>query len=59
MQKPAPVYSVKLLFHPEQDESYVHFQDSAANPFQPDPAGFPRVNAWWLADSISNSSPTV
>jgi pimeloyl-ACP methyl ester carboxylesterase len=50
MQKPPPEYSLKLLFHPELDDSYVHFENSAAHPFQSDPAGFPRVNAWWLAD---------
>ena len=51
MQKPPPVYSVQFLFHPEQDESYVHFEDAVTNPFEPDPVGFPRVNVWWLADS--------
>jgi hypothetical protein len=51
MQKPAPVYSLKLLFHPEDDVDYVHFEDSATNPFQPDPPNFSRVNVWWLAES--------
>ena len=51
MQKPAPAYVADLVFHPEHDTLYVHFENAAAHPFQPDPAGFPRVNAWWLADS--------
>lgn len=51
MQKPAPVYSLDLVFHPEQDNTYVHFENFAAHPFQPNPAGFPRVNVWWLADA--------
>ena len=50
MQKPAPVYSKELVFHPEQDTSYVHFENAAANPFKPNPSSFERVNAWWLAD---------
>lgn len=51
MQKPAPVYSLDLVFHPERDHSYVHFQHADLHPFQPNPAGLPRVNVWWLADS--------
>jgi len=51
MQKPAPVYSLDLVFHPEHDTSYVHFENATAHPFQPNPAGLPRVNSWWLADS--------
>jgi triacylglycerol lipase len=51
MQKPPPVYSIDHVFRPEQDAAYVHFENAAANGFQPDPDGFPRVNAWWLADS--------
>jgi triacylglycerol lipase len=50
MQKPPPVYSVDLVFHPQRDAAYAHLEHAAANPFQPDPAAFPRVNAWWLAD---------
>lgn len=51
MQKPAPVYSLDLVFRPERDNGYVHFENAAAHPFQPNPAGFTRVNVWWLADS--------
>jgi triacylglycerol lipase len=51
MQKPAPVYSLDLVFHPESDKEYKHFENAAGNPFQPAPTGFPRVNAWWLAEA--------
>ena len=51
MQKPAPVYSREFVLHPERDATYVHFENAANTPFQPDPAGFPRVNVWWLAEA--------
>ena len=51
MQKPAPVYSLDLVFHPEHDESYVHFENAKAHPFQSNQPGVSRVNVWWLADS--------
>ena len=52
MQKPAPTYSTDLVFHPERDIGYRHFEGAAQHPFEPDPAnGVPRVNAWWLADA--------
>jgi triacylglycerol lipase len=51
MQKPAPVYSLQFVLHPEQDTAYRHFENAAANPFQPDPENFPRVNVWWLGEA--------
>jgi triacylglycerol lipase len=51
MQKPAPIYSLQLVFHPEQDAAYKHFEHASSNPFQPNPTDFPRVNAWWLAEA--------
>jgi triacylglycerol lipase len=51
MQKPAPVYSLDLVFHPERDSSYGYFENAAAHLFQSNPVGFARVNVWWLADS--------
>jgi hypothetical protein len=51
MQKPAPVYSLDLVLHPEHDTTYRHFEDALANPFQPNPGDFPRVNAWWLGEA--------
>ena len=51
MRKPAPVYSLQLVLHPEQDTAYNHFENAAANPFQPNPRDFPRVNARWLGEA--------
>jgi hypothetical protein len=51
MQKPAPVYSLDLVFHPEHDTAYKHFENATANPFQPNAADLSRVNAWWLAEA--------
>jgi hypothetical protein len=50
MRKDPPNYVLDFVFHPERDQKYLHFQDAALHPFQPDPSGFPRVNVWWLAD---------
>jgi len=51
MQKPPPVYSLDLVLHPEHDTGYIHFEHADQHPFQPTPTGFPRVNAWWLAEA--------
>ena len=51
MQKPAPVYSLDFVFHPEHDAGYKHFENAAANPFQANAAAVSRVNAWWLAEA--------
>ena len=51
MQKPAPVYVLDLVLHPEHDSGYIHFENADSNPFEPNPSSFPRVNIWWLADS--------
>ena len=56
MQKPAPVYSLDLVFHPEHDDSYVHFENAKTHPFQSNQPGVARVNVWWLADSALLSS---
>lgn len=53
MQKPAPVYSLDLVLHPERDNAYIHFENAAVHPFQPNPVGLTRVNVWWLADSAA------
>jgi hypothetical protein len=52
-QKPFPVEpNLDLVFHPEHDRDYVHFENGGQHPFQPSAAGgMSRVNAWWLADS--------
>jgi len=52
MQKPAPVYDVDFVLHPEEDTTHVFFEHAAENPFQGNPpAVVPRVNAWWLAEA--------
>ena len=51
MPKPAPVYNAQFVLRPEQDTSYVHFENAAAHRFQPDPAELPRVNVWWLIEA--------
>ena len=51
MQKPAPVYTLDFVLHPERDGAYQHFENASANPFQPNPTDFPRVNVWWLAEA--------
>jgi triacylglycerol lipase len=51
MQKPPPVYTLEFVLHPERDATYRHFENASANPFQPNPMGFPRVNMWWLAEA--------
>jgi triacylglycerol lipase len=51
MLKLPPIYDGRFVFHPEQDAAYVHFENADAHPFQPNPAGFSRVNVWWLAEA--------
>ena len=51
MPKLPPIYDGRFVLRPEQDTSYVHFENAAAHPFQPDPVSFPRVNVWWLAEA--------
>jgi len=51
MPKLPPIYDGRFVLRPEQDTSYVHFENAATHPFQPDPASFPRVNVWWLAEA--------
>lgn len=51
MQKPRPDPSIELVLRPESDTSYVHFENAAQHPFQPEAAGVPRINAWWLAEA--------
>ena len=49
--KKVPPPSAGLLFFPENDPGYKHFENAQAHPFDPNPQGFSRVNAWWLADA--------
>src|SRR5262245_43349684 len=61
MPKPAPVYDLDLVLHPEHDTSYTFFENAAANPFKPNPGAVPRVNVWWMADAslLSYWDPSV
>jgi hypothetical protein len=49
--KPIPPPSIELLFHPESDVEYQHFEGSAQHPFDYGATSFSRVNAWWLSDA--------
>ena len=49
--KPRPTADVRLVFHPEKDAAYVHFQHAAAVPFDAQAITVLRRNAWWLADA--------
>jgi len=51
MPKPAPEYDIGFVLHPEQDATYIHFENAATNPFQPNPSAMSRVNAWWLSEA--------
>lgn len=49
--KPRPVRRIELVFHPERDTDYRHFDDARSHPFDTSAAGLGRRNAWWLADA--------
>ena len=49
--KGMPRPSLELVFHPESDKDYVHFENALDVPFDATSIGFSRVNAWWLADA--------
>jgi len=49
--RPRPTPEITLVFHPQQDTSYRHFQDGEAHPFTPDAGRLGRRNAWWLAEA--------
>jgi triacylglycerol lipase len=51
MQRPAPVYSLDFVLHPERDAAYQHFENALDNPFMPRPEDFPLVNVWWLTEA--------
>lgn len=51
MQKPRPTPDLRLVFHPESDASYRHFDGSQEAPFSATAASVTRANAWWLAES--------
>lgn len=49
--RPRPVPDLNLVFHPQQDAAYVHFEDATAHPFDPAAGPIGRRNAWWLAEA--------
>ena len=49
-KKPLPPPSLKLVFKPQSDTAYTHFEGALDAPFDP-MAVFSRVNAWWLAEA--------
>lgn len=49
--RPRPTPDIMLVFHPQQDASYVHFLDGDAHPFDQAKGRLGRRNAWWLADA--------
>ena len=59
-KKPLPPPSLKLVFKPQSDTGYTHFEGALDAPFDPT-AVFSRVNAWWLADAslLSYWEPAV
>ena len=51
MQRPRAIPDLRLVFHPEADASYRHFDGHEAVPFDPDAATVTRAHAWWLAEA--------
>jgi triacylglycerol lipase len=49
--KSLPAPSADLVFFPEHDADYVHFENASNHPFDRGARGLSRVNAWWLADA--------
>ena len=49
--RPRPVQDIQLVFHPQRDTSYVHFQDGESHPFDANATRLGRRNAWWLAEA--------
>ena len=51
MQRPRPIPDLRLVFHPEADDAYRHFDGHEAVPFDPGAAEVTRAHAWWLAEA--------
>ena len=49
--KDLPRPSLKLLFFPQRDAEYVHFERSDDVPFEDLAQTFSAINAWYLADA--------
>jgi hypothetical protein len=51
MRKPRPTPDINLVFHPELDAQYRHFEGHAVAPFNAAATVVTRANAWWLAEA--------
>jgi hypothetical protein len=49
--RPRPTPEIDLVFHPQRDQAYVHFENGDAHPFDPAPGALGRRKAWWLAEA--------
>ena len=49
--KALPAPSLTLLFFPERDPDYIHFEHADVVPFDPQARAFSAANAWYLADA--------
>src|SRR4051812_3489544 len=50
-KKALPPPSFTLVFEPQRDTEYKHFEGALDVPFDPTTLTFSRQNAWWLADA--------
>ena len=51
MQRERAKPELNLVFHPEADDTYRHFDGHAAVRFDPGAPSVTRANAWWLAEA--------
>ena len=51
MQRPRAIPDLQLVFHPETDAGYRHFDGHEAVAFDAGAATVTRANAWWLAEA--------
>ena len=51
MQRPRPTPDLNLVFHPDADATYRHFDGHESVPFDPGATTVTRANAWWLAEA--------
>lgn len=51
MRKPRPTPDLNLVFHPERDTSFRHFEGHEQVPFDAAATALTRANAWWLAEA--------
>ena len=49
MQRPRATPELRLVFHPEADDGYRHFDGHETVPFDAGAATVTRAHSWWLA----------